>query len=90
VAGVLALAEGALAQARAGGIPAALTGPAARGDARTVSRQLSALRGTPSASMAHAALSLHLVRMAERLGRLDARGRRSLQRVLAPVARART
>ena len=69
VAGVLSLAEGALAQARAGGIPAALTGPAARGDRRTVRRQMRALRGFTYASIAHAALSMHLAEMARRLGR---------------------
>lgn len=85
-AGVLALAESALAQARAGGIPAAMTGPAARGDARTVRRHLAALRGATFASIAHAALSMHLARVAERLGRLEAPGRRAVER----VARART
>ena len=60
LAGVLALAEGALAQIRRGGIRAALTGPAVRGDVETVRRQLAALRGLPRARTAHAALSAYL------------------------------
>ncbi|HEX5044886.1 MAG TPA: DUF2520 domain-containing protein [Candidatus Polarisedimenticolaceae bacterium] len=81
--GVLALAEGALAQVRAGGIPAALTGPAARGDAKTLSRQRSALRGFALASVAHGALSLHLIQVAARLGRLGQRERRQVERALS-------
>jgi predicted short-subunit dehydrogenase-like oxidoreductase (DUF2520 family) len=81
-AGVLALAEGALAQARAGGIPAALTGPAARGDARTVSRQMRALRPFTLASIAHGTLSMHLIQVAERLGRLSPAGRKAVERAL--------
>ncbi len=89
-AGALALAESALAQARRGGIPAALTGPAARGDARTVGRQMRALRAFPLASAAHGTLSMHLVQLAVSLGRLDPAGRRAVARALAPVARPGT
>ncbi|HET9298792.1 MAG TPA: DUF2520 domain-containing protein [Candidatus Polarisedimenticolaceae bacterium] len=88
--GALALAEGALAQARKGGIPAALTGPASRGDARTVGRQVRALRRFPLASLAHGTLSMQLVQLAVSLGRLDPAGRKSVERALAPVARSRT
>jgi predicted short-subunit dehydrogenase-like oxidoreductase (DUF2520 family) len=82
-AGVLALAEEALARVREGGIPAALTGPAARGDARTLSRQRRALRGFTLASLAHGALSMHLIRLAARLGRLGRSERTRVERALS-------
>ena len=80
--GALRLAEGALLQVRAGGIGAALTGPVARGDARTLARQLGALRPLPEARAAHAALSRHLASVAAGLGLLDGAKRRALARAL--------
>jgi predicted short-subunit dehydrogenase-like oxidoreductase (DUF2520 family) len=84
LAALLSLAEGALAQVRAGGLAAALTGPVARNDAETLAAQLKALRGVdPAAADAHRALSLRLVALAESSGRLDRDAARALRKRLA-------
>lgn len=69
---LIALADGALAQARRRGLAAALTGPVVRGDEATLRAHLAAL-GTadPLAATAHRALSLRLAAFARAEGRLD-------------------
>ncbi len=66
------------------GPAAALTGPAARGDAGTVRANLEALdRSAPSAIPAYVALARVACEMAERAGRLDAAARTRVEEVLA-------
>ena len=66
------------------GPAAALTGPAARGDAGTVRRNLEALdRSAPSAIPAYVALARVACEMAERAGRMDAAARTRVEEVLA-------
>lgn len=65
------------------GPAAALTGPAARGDAGTVTRTLEALRGyAPGAARAYATLALEAARLAERGGTLSDEARRRLEGAL--------
>ncbi len=66
------------------GPEAALTGPAARGDAGTVGRNLEALsRNAPEAIPAYVALAEIALDLAERAGRLSSAGRTSVEEVLA-------
>ena len=59
--GLARLVGGTLTQIEQGGVPAALTGPAVRGDAATVRRHLSTLRGrSGDLAAAHRALSHYL------------------------------
>jgi predicted short-subunit dehydrogenase-like oxidoreductase (DUF2520 family) len=67
--GLLALMEGALANARRAGPGEALTGPVARGDAATVARHLAALRDHPDADALYRAVSREIVRLAGVEGR---------------------
>jgi predicted short-subunit dehydrogenase-like oxidoreductase (DUF2520 family) len=61
----------------------ALTGPAARGDAGTVQRNLEALRDrAPWALPAYVALAHVAAEMAQGVGRLDAAGRERVEKVL--------
>lgn len=79
-----ALAGGALAQAQAFGLEAAVTGPVARGDVGTVTAQLAALGATDEAAAeAHRALSLRLVTFARAIGRLDSAKAEALRSRLA-------
>lgn len=64
------LMRGAIENLASRGLPAALTGPAARGDAQVVARQRAKLRG--DAAEVYRLLTLRLVRVAQR-GGLDAR-----------------
>lgn len=83
LAALTRLTEGALAQVRAGGLPAALTGPVARNDAGTLAAQLKALASVdPAAADAHRALSLRLVALAEASGRLEGNAAQGLRRLL--------
>jgi predicted short-subunit dehydrogenase-like oxidoreductase (DUF2520 family) len=62
----------------------ALTGPAARGDAGTVQRNLEALRAhAPDAAAAYVALARVALDLAEHAGTLDAEGRARVEEVLA-------
>lgn len=66
------------------GPAAALTGPAVRGDAGTVGRNLEALAASrPEAVPAYLALADVALDLAERSGRLDAEGRAAVDEVLA-------
>lgn len=66
------------------GPAAALTGPASRGDARTVARSLDALAAAlPGAAQAYAALALEAARLAERGGKLTEEERRRLEEAVA-------
>ena len=66
------------------GPSSALTGPAARGDAGTVQRNLEALRDqAPWALPAYVALAHVAAEMAQGGGRLDAAGRERVEKVLA-------
>ena len=83
LAALTRLMEGALAQVRAGGLAAALTGPVARNDAGTLAAQLKALASVdPAAADAHRALSLRLVALAEGSGRLDRDAAQGLRQLL--------
>jgi predicted short-subunit dehydrogenase-like oxidoreductase (DUF2520 family) len=73
------LLRGAVENLAAKGLPGALTGPASRGDADVVARQLAALRG--DAAEVYRLLSRRLVGLAER-GSLDARRAGEVRAVL--------
>lgn len=65
------------------GPSAALTGPAARGDAGTIARNLAALvERSPEAVAAYAALARVAARLAARSGRLDPAGQAKVEEVL--------
>jgi predicted short-subunit dehydrogenase-like oxidoreductase (DUF2520 family) len=73
------LMRGAVENLADRGLPAALTGPASRGDAGVVARQLRALRG--ESAEVYRLLSLRLVTLAER-GGLDAQKAATVRRAL--------
>jgi predicted short-subunit dehydrogenase-like oxidoreductase (DUF2520 family) len=78
------LAEATLDNVLQLGPSAALTGPAARGDAGTLQRNLDTLRAeAPWAIPAYVSLAHVSAAMAERHGRLDADGRSRIEKVLA-------
>jgi len=81
---LVALASGALKQARDAGLPGALTGPVARNDRATLVAQLRVLaKADPAAAEAHRALSLRLVELASASGRMDKSVARALRSLLA-------
>lgn len=91
LASLTRLAEGALVQLAAGGIEGALTGPVARGDAATLAAQIGVLsRRSPSAGRVHRELSLALLRIAVRSGRLSRAEGEAVRRVLAGSGLRRT
>jgi predicted short-subunit dehydrogenase-like oxidoreductase (DUF2520 family) len=64
--------------------PAALTGPAARGDAGTIRRNLEALKqDAPELIPAYVGMARAALHVADRAGRLDADGRAAVEDVLA-------
>lgn len=78
------LGEATLANVERVGPAAALTGPAVRGDAITVERNLEALaKDAPEAVRAYVALADLALELAERSGRLPARGREQVEEALA-------
>ncbi len=78
------LAEATLDNVLRLGPSVALTGPAARGDAGTVQRNLETLQAeAPWALPAYVSLARVAAEMAERQGRLDANGRSGIEKVLA-------
>ena len=78
------LQEATLANIVRVGPAEALTGPAVRGDARTVARNLEALAGSmPEAVRPYVALADLALALAERSGRLPAGGREEVEAVLA-------
>jgi predicted short-subunit dehydrogenase-like oxidoreductase (DUF2520 family) len=78
------LAEASLANVLRGGPAAALTGPAARGDAGSVRRNLEALtEHAPDAVPAYVALAVAALDLAEESGRLTPEGRVAVEEVLA-------
>jgi predicted short-subunit dehydrogenase-like oxidoreductase (DUF2520 family) len=69
------------------GVPAALTGPIARGDVGTVARHLAALRLLPrEIQRLYCSLGLYTVRVARRKGTLNQADARSLIRLLTEAA----
>ncbi len=77
------LQEATLANVGRLGPGAALTGPAARGDASTVEGNLDALASSaPETVAAYVAMCRVALDLAERSGRLDATGRRAVEAVL--------
>jgi predicted short-subunit dehydrogenase-like oxidoreductase (DUF2520 family) len=81
---LLSLVEGAVAQARARGLAASLTGPVVRGDDATLVAHLAVLeKADPLAAAAHLALSARLVEFAAAEGRLNPAARRRVSRALA-------
>lgn len=82
---VAPLARSSLENALRAGPARALTGPVARGDARTVARHLEALAAAaPEAVPAYLALARSALALAERAGRLPEASRREIEGVLAP------
>jgi predicted short-subunit dehydrogenase-like oxidoreductase (DUF2520 family) len=79
---LLPLLRGTVDNLVARGLPGALTGPAARGDAAVVARQLAALRG--DSAEIYRLLSRRLVALAEGAG-LPAARARAVRRALAPA-----
>ena len=80
---LIALAEGALKQARAAGLAGALTGPVARNDGATLLAQLRALaKDDPAAEQAHRALARRLIELAESAGRMDEATAKALRSLL--------
>jgi len=78
------LQEATLANIVRVGPAEALTGPAVRGDSRTVARNLEALAGSmPEAVRPYVALADLALALAERSGRLPAGGREEVEAVLA-------
>jgi predicted short-subunit dehydrogenase-like oxidoreductase (DUF2520 family) len=78
------LARAALDAALGAGPLQALTGPAVRGDAGTIARNLAALRAhAPDALEAYVALGRAAVALAEDAGRLSPEGRRRVEEALA-------
>jgi predicted short-subunit dehydrogenase-like oxidoreductase (DUF2520 family) len=78
------LARAALENALELGPAEALTGPAVRGDAGTVRRNIEALRAhAPEVVPAYVELARAALDLAERSGRLDAEGRGAVEEVLA-------
>lgn len=78
------LQEATLANIERIGASDALTGPAVRGDAFTVARNLQALaEGAPEAVRPYVALADLALELAERSGRLPAAGREAVEEVLA-------
>lgn len=78
------LQEATLANVRQGGPATALTGPAVRGDAVTIARNLEALEAhAPGAVAAYVALAELTLDLAERSGRLPSDARAAVEEVLA-------
>jgi predicted short-subunit dehydrogenase-like oxidoreductase (DUF2520 family) len=78
------LQDATLQNIRRVGAAEALTGPAVRGDAATVERNLNALaERVPEAVRAYVALADLAVKIAARSGRLPAEGRQAVQEILA-------
>jgi len=77
------LQEATLANVARLGPGAALTGPAVRGDASTIERNLQALDGTAAETVAaYVAMCRMALDLAERAGRLDGAGRAAVEAVL--------
>jgi len=70
------------------GLPAALTGPVARGDAAVVDAHLAALRDLPQ-NAAYRALSLRMVEIAKAQGAADPEGLARIERLLRRQVRRR-
>ena len=84
LAALARLTLGAVETVRRSGLHGALTGPVARNDAGTLEAQLSTLAVfDPAAALAHRALSLRLIELAESSGRLDHAAANALRRRLA-------
>ncbi len=80
---LLPLSEGTLANARAAGLPGALTGPAERGDAATLRRHVEALRAhAPGLVGAYAAMTRLAIEAALAKGSIDAAAAGSLNAAL--------
>jgi predicted short-subunit dehydrogenase-like oxidoreductase (DUF2520 family) len=84
---LLGLMGGALQNLKDAGLPNALTGPIARGDAGTVRRHLEATAADPALTSAYAALGLLTVPVALAKGALSEEGAQELARVLSAALR---
>jgi len=83
LAALLPLIEGTVANLGQVGLPAALTGPVARGDVETVAHHLREMAArAPDLSPAYAVASLHAIRVASAKGTIDERTARRLRAVL--------
>ncbi len=76
------LVAGTLANLEGGPVPESLTGPVARGDARTVERNLRALTEDPQGRATYAALSIEALRLARAAGLPEERAT-SVEEILA-------
>ncbi|MEN8148751.1 MAG: DUF2520 domain-containing protein [Planctomycetota bacterium] len=84
LAALLPLLAGTLGNLETVGLPAALTGPVARGDVETVARHVNEMRrATPDLVDAYAAASLHAVEIALAKGTIDEEAAEGLRRALA-------
>lgn len=81
---LLPLVRGTVDNLERVGLPAALTGPIARGDAGTIRRHLAALHGQPAALAVYTALGQATVPVARAKGSLDAARAREIARLLDP------
>ena len=83
MAALLPLIRGTVSNMASLGVPAALTGPVARGDVKTLERHLAAMRDLPSAaSELYRALALRALDAAQRKGRLPPTAAARMRRVL--------
>lgn len=83
LAGLLPLVRSTLANIEAAGLPAALTGPVARGDGVTLARHAAVLRrASPGMHKLHSALVLRTARLARAAGWLDRAALMRIQRAL--------
>jgi predicted short-subunit dehydrogenase-like oxidoreductase (DUF2520 family) len=87
---VMPLLSGTVRNVAEMGTPAALTGPIARGDVRTVERHLEALRALPPAiRRLYCEVGLYAIRVGQRKGSLEAAAARRLWHVLSLEERGR-
>lgn len=86
---LLPLLEGTVRNVRKIGMPGALSGPIARGDAETIQKHLKALRPFPEAGALYRAAGVRAVELAIRKGSLPASRRAEFIHMLAGAPRGR-
>lgn len=89
LAALLPLMHSSLENLEHVGLPGALTGPVARGDAAVVESHLAALRDLPPQLLAYRALSERLIEIARAQGSADAEGLARIERQLRKPLRRR-
>ena len=86
---LLPLARGTLANLESAGLPAALTGPIARGDIGTIRDHLAALASLPGVLNLYCSLGLRTVSIALKQGGIDQRTAEQIRNVLSCPAESR-